>query len=284
MTGGIPVEGVDHVVIAVRSLQAAARRYRSLGFRLSPEGRHPTLGSTNHTFVFHSGSYGELLAVERPGTFTAYYQAFAESNEGLAGLALRTPDAGSAHASLALAGFAPEPVLEFARPVELPQGMREARFSVIQLPLDRLAGGRVFLCRHHTPELVWLPDMLDHPNGVLGIQSITLLALEPQLAADGYARLVGRPAASEDDSVAVSLGGTRLEVMTPQTFLARYDRDPVAEAGQPRFGAITLQTADLDRAAAILTVHGIRFAQIDGTLQVASPDALGVRLILAPAA
>jgi catechol 2,3-dioxygenase-like lactoylglutathione lyase family enzyme len=275
---------VDHVVIAVRSLQTAARRYRSLGFRLSPQGGHPALGSINHTFVFHSGSYGELLAVERPGIFTAYYQAFAEANEGLAGLALRTSDAGVAHAALARAGFAPEPVLDFARPVELPHGVREARFSVIQLPLDRLAGGRVFLCQHHTPELVWQPDMLDHPNGVLGIESVTLLAPGPEVAADGYARLVGRPAAPEGDCVAVPFGGTRLEVMTPQAFLARYDRDPAGETGQPRFAAITLQTADLDRAAAVLTVQGIRFSQIDGTLQVASPDALGVRLVLAPPA
>ena len=45
--------GADHVVIAVRDLDAAAAQWRGLGFTLSPRGTHsPLIGTGNYTIKF----------------------------------------------------------------------------------------------------------------------------------------------------------------------------------------------------------------------------------------
>ena len=55
---------LDHVLIAVRRLSAAADLYSSLGFKVTPEGRHPGRGTHNRLVVFGT-EYLELIAVPR---------------------------------------------------------------------------------------------------------------------------------------------------------------------------------------------------------------------------
>ena len=60
------IDGLDHVVIAVRDLQAAAGEWARLGFTVSPRGLHsPHMGSGNHTIMFGE-DYVELLGVVAP--------------------------------------------------------------------------------------------------------------------------------------------------------------------------------------------------------------------------
>lgn len=51
---------LDHVVIAVRNLEAAKRLYSQLGFVLSENGRHPT--GTENSAIFLRDGYLELIA------------------------------------------------------------------------------------------------------------------------------------------------------------------------------------------------------------------------------
>ncbi|MCC7347062.1 MAG: VOC family protein, partial [Variibacter sp.] len=45
--------GVDHVVVTVRDLDAAAEQWRRLGFTMSPRGTHsPIMGTGNYTIMF----------------------------------------------------------------------------------------------------------------------------------------------------------------------------------------------------------------------------------------
>src|SRR5215470_482095 len=55
--------GVDHVVVVVRDLDAAAAQWRKLGFTLSPRGTHsPQMGTANYTIMFGE-DYLELIGV-----------------------------------------------------------------------------------------------------------------------------------------------------------------------------------------------------------------------------
>ena len=51
---------IDHAVIALRDLDAAAASFSRLGFTLTPRGVH-SIGSQNHCIMFGS-TYIELLA------------------------------------------------------------------------------------------------------------------------------------------------------------------------------------------------------------------------------
>jgi len=60
------VQGIDHIVIAVRDLAAAADDYARLGFTVSPGGEH-TGGATHNALIsFADGAYFELIAFREP--------------------------------------------------------------------------------------------------------------------------------------------------------------------------------------------------------------------------
>ncbi|HXM82807.1 MAG TPA: VOC family protein [Burkholderiales bacterium] len=162
------ISGIDHAVVVVRDLDRAAQTFTGLGFTLTPRGYH-SFGSQNHCIMFGS-DYIELLAVPKPHPWLEYYREFLARGEGLAALALATPDADAARAELVAAGIAADPPLALSRPVE----RGEARFRIVQLK----AGG-LFLCQHLTPELVWRPEWQSHANGASGLAAVALAEPRP---------------------------------------------------------------------------------------------------------
>ena len=65
--------GLDHVVLLVADLDAAARPFSEAGFHVGPRGRHPHLGTINRLIMF-DGPYVELLSVETPTAANARYR------------------------------------------------------------------------------------------------------------------------------------------------------------------------------------------------------------------
>ena len=53
---------IDHVLIAVRDLDAVKDTFERLGFKVTPEGQHPGRGTSNRLVVFGE-EYLELIAV-----------------------------------------------------------------------------------------------------------------------------------------------------------------------------------------------------------------------------
>ena len=72
------VIGLDHVVVSVRDLDAAAKAWRALGFTVSPRGTHsPHMGSANYTIMFGE-DYMELLGVLTPTEHNAAMREWLE--------------------------------------------------------------------------------------------------------------------------------------------------------------------------------------------------------------
>jgi catechol 2,3-dioxygenase-like lactoylglutathione lyase family enzyme len=60
------VQGIDHIVIAVRDLATASDDYARLGFTVTPGGEH-TGGATHNALIpFADGAYFELIAFREP--------------------------------------------------------------------------------------------------------------------------------------------------------------------------------------------------------------------------
>ena len=55
---------LDHIVIAVRDLDAAGRVYSALGFTVTPGGRHPE-GTQNSSIDLSNGATSVRLQVEQ---------------------------------------------------------------------------------------------------------------------------------------------------------------------------------------------------------------------------
>jgi hypothetical protein len=152
---------VDHAVIVVRDLDAAAVNFRALGFTLTPRGHH-SIGSQNHCIMFGS-TYIELLAAPQPHPWLDYYRDF---GEGLAAIALSTGDADAASRELGA-----KPPMDLSRPVE--GGV--ARFRLVQLE----GVPYLFVCQHLTPELVWRPEWQAHPNRAQELIGVAMPMRQP---------------------------------------------------------------------------------------------------------
>src|SRR5712691_8603516 len=92
--------GLDHIVHAVRDLDAGAELYRRLGFTVGARNRH-AWGTHNHV-VQLPGFFVELLTVVEPEklgsdgfstNFGRFNQSYLARREGLSGLLLDSQDA-----------------------------------------------------------------------------------------------------------------------------------------------------------------------------------------------
>ena len=142
------VKGVDHVILAVRSLEEAeAKHARLFGRRASWRGVHPGQGTRNALFRL-SNMYVELMAPDGSGgAFADMLEArFQERDEGVFGLSLGVEDADSFAESLRGRGFHP------SSPQDGEGRERESgahrRWRLVLLPFEESLGLFVFGIEH----------------------------------------------------------------------------------------------------------------------------------------
>lgn len=143
-------EGLDHVILGVRDLAGATRDYATLlGRRPSWRGEHPGEGSANTLFRL-GNTYLELLSPEGEGPIgDALRVRLDAAGDGPIGLALATPDADAAHATLGERGLDPQPVAAgMGRDAD--SGLFR-RWKNVMLPIERTRGVLLFGIEHLTP-------------------------------------------------------------------------------------------------------------------------------------
>jgi len=170
-----PLSRLDHVIIAVKNLDAAAATYRKLGFTLTPRGLHEGRGTGNHCIMFKH-SYIELLGiVDEVGAQGRLAERVNARGEGGLGIAYGADDADKTAAALRAAGIAAEDPIELSRPLDL-DGKREmVRFRNVMMPGLTLPNVMQFVCTHLTPELTRARHEWQlHPNGATGIGQVVI--------------------------------------------------------------------------------------------------------------
>jgi 4-hydroxyphenylpyruvate dioxygenase-like putative hemolysin len=160
----LPQFAIDHAVIAVRDLDAAATNFRTLGFTLTPRGHH-SIGSRNHCIMLGT-TYLELLVAPVEHPWLDYYRSF---GEGLAAIALSTDDADATYAQLKSEGA--RPPMDLSRPVD--GGV--AKFRLVQME----GAPQLFFVQHLTRQFVWRPEWQKHANGARELVHVSLSAKKP---------------------------------------------------------------------------------------------------------
>lgn len=178
---------LDHIVIAVHDLEAAITDYRALGFQVRVGGQHPGRTSHNALVVFSDGSYLEIIAWSAPAPEERWYCTLRDHGEGLVDFALL--------------------------PHNTAQALQEARARGLNTLTGPLEGGRVrpdgaqlqwqtarhatpdlpFLCGDITPRALRVPegDVRVHPNGALGVATITVAVHDLDATLARYRALLG---------------------------------------------------------------------------------------------
>jgi hypothetical protein len=166
---------LDHAIVLVRELEAAEDLLLQAGFVLGRAGFHPGLGTRNRLVLLPRGPYLELLAVQQPGPANAAYQALLMGAHCVLGLALASGDIQASALRLSRAGVEAGLPIQACRPLPTDDGRegRQARFSLLPLPIGALGAGFAFHCQHHTPQWVWEPAP-DHVNGARALRALAL--------------------------------------------------------------------------------------------------------------
>lgn len=278
---------IDHVVIAVRDLDATRATFSRLGFTLTPVARHP-FGTAN-SLVQLEGSYIELLAVADPAqipepaggrySFAAFNRDFLGHREGPSMLALQSADASADIADFAADDLPTYAPVSFTRLARAPNGDDlEVGFSVAFTSDARMPDAGFFTCQHHNPDRFWWPEYRRHANGATAIDAVVMAAYDPADYHIFFTHFTGQHDMRSDSlMVSFDTGGGRVELLTPVAARAMLGVE-VGPKPRPHFIALRIATTDLAAAAVRLKGNGIPFVERMGRLVVPPGEACGTAL------
>lgn len=279
--------GLDHIVHAVRDLDAAAEAYQRLGFTVGARNRHPW--GTHNRIVQVDGFFVEILTVAEPEkiaphrarafSFGAFHRDYLVRREGLSMLLLASADAKADAMAYAAAGIGDDEVFSFGRDGQRPDG------SVVKLgfslafardPLSPDAGFAA--CQHHHPENFWNPSFQTHANGARAAAAVAMVADNPTdhhifLGAftglrDLHASSIGVTARTERGDI---------DIVEPVSFRDQYGVSLATDAEGARFAGLRIAVEDLAVVERLLKQNGIVATRhID---RLIAPDLCGATLI-----
>ncbi len=246
----------------------------ALGFVVTPYSEQSTqegpAGTANRCVMLGEG-YLEFLS---PIADTPHARRTREAMARYAGvhiLALGTPAAPEEHARLERHGFAPLPLVELERDVELEGETRRARFGVVRIPPETMPEGRVQFVEHRTPDYVWQPRWFGHTNGVTALAAAFVVADDPSAAAARYARFTGLLPSGEGKFIRLSTSRGDIVIGRQRDLAALLGGAPAA----PALAGYALACAEPEALAARCHAAGAEPRRMGELYAAVLPPALG---------
>ncbi len=252
---------IDHVVLAVRDLDAAAKTYEDLGFTLTPRASHEDrMGTSNRLAQFAGRNFIEVLEVDRPDKLTPHdfaksppFFSFGGHNkkmlaarEGLSMLVFASDDARADAAQFETAGVPTYEVFDFERQARLPDGQSvTVSFSLTFATSPAMPGLAFFVCQNRAQEYFWKPQFQSHANGAQVISAVYIGSAEPERDAAFVARMFDGDVAQIDGGLAVACGpGQEVRVLRPEAIRARDPSLQLDIGANPALVGIALKSGD----------------------------------------
>ena len=282
--------GIDHLVLAVRDLDASGRLYEALGFRVGRRNRHPW--GTENRIVQFPGSFLELITVgegaeipehgEGRFSFGAFVRDYLARREGFAMLVLDGRN-GEADAALfrerGIGGFEP---FRFERTGVAPDGSEaQVAFTLAFARDERAPGAGFFTCTQHFPENFWNPEAQRHPNGATGIGAVALTTPDPA----GHAEFMGAftgvaPRVAGDGAMTFELSRGHVDVMTSDNAATVYGSVAV-DVRSAELAAFAVLVPEVSLTERSLLAAGVPFERIGSRAVVPASAAHGVSIAFA---
>jgi len=280
--------GLDHIVHAVRDLDAAAALYRRLGFTVGARNHHPW-GTQNHIVQF-AGCFIELLAVAEPGKITGdgvpalfghFNQSFLERREGLSMLVLESTDAVADAAEFVTTGIAASDCVSFEREAQRPDGSSvKVGFSLVFARDAAAPKVGFFTCRQHYPENFWNPTLQQHSNTVAGIAGVVLVGKNPADHHIFLSSFVGeRELLATSSGITVTTPRGEIQVMDPAAFASHFGISAPDVSEGARLAATRLGARDLAKARNVLNQSSATQVERMGRWAIPATIAMGATLV-----
>jgi hypothetical protein len=283
MPNQLPTPGeifLDHTAFFVPAMEAAAAVLERCGFLLTPftiqtnrEGGATVPSGTGNRCAMLTNGYLEVLTATSDTPLAAQLRERIAGHPGLHLAAFATADAAAEHRRLAAAGFPTLPLVDMRRPV----ADDFARFTIARIAHGTMPEGRAQFLTHHTEHLVWLPDMLDHPNGAEALDALWVAADDPSEPAARYARFTSRPAYRDGGLTTIALDRGSLCFATPAHLQQAFGITPAGKL--PCLVGASIRVASLIRLEACLSGDGLDYRRTASAVTVAVPKELGDALI-----
>lgn len=281
------VTNVNHVGMVVRDLADVTRRFEAMGFMLTPYSPHSgawkpgepvkPLGSGNRCVMF-ADNYLEILASEDPARPVERMTNFLRHHQGAHIICFDSDDCHSVDARLKAAGVETSDVIPLQRDIETPDGTRTAKFERVQFAPKDTPEGYIQAARHLTPQYIYQPRYIAHPNGATRLAETIIAALDVEAMAARYATYIG--AKGERSSMGwrfVLPRGTVLSIVpagTATSWLPGSLLPPL-----PGIAAVSFTLPDMQAQAVRLKAAGFTVAETGGRLVVPAEEACGLAVI-----
>jgi glyoxalase-like protein len=245
------IAGVDHAVIVVKDLDAAAANWKQLGFTISPRGTHSAhMGTGNYTIMLGE-DYMELLGVLQPTEHNVPSRAYLEqTGGGIERIAFTTLSAAAGAAELRTMGYEAIGPTDFERPVLMPDGSKSAaKFATFLWPVTEAPGGvRLFACQHKTRETVWIPELQKHANTAKRIARVFVVTPKVEEDAKHLADMIAGDVRRDADGAAVvptGFGRAEFVFLTREALGKRYPGVDVSTLPERAGAGLELVVSDL---------------------------------------
>ncbi|MEZ6023848.1 MAG: VOC family protein [Hyphomonadaceae bacterium] len=231
------ITGFDHVVIAVRDLEAGVAAYetllgRAVSARSESDGAATALIATGNVAV-------ELMALRGDGEAARRLRAALKDGEGLKSLVFATDDIEAMHRRAERTALAPEPIAD-----------RDAWRS-FRIDKDCAGGARLFFLQRDAA----LAPAQPHADGVSALDHIVVRTPDPQRAVALYGGRLGLDLRLDRD-----VGGRRLMFFRCGDTVLEVAHEPELE--RDTLWGLCWRVGDIDAAQARLAAAGVNVSEV----------------------
>ncbi len=276
--------GIDHPLLATRDIEGLRDRLNLLGFNMTAIGKHPwgtntSLAMFNGCLLEIMGIYDDTLLDEVPAgefRFGRHVYEHLQRREGVALSALHSTDSVGDAARAKEAGFTVAGHLEFGRDVTLPDGTQgRTKTTLALLPHLNFPRLSFFLCQQHRPDLIYVPEWMEHPNKVNGICGVNVVADQSQHA-ELRSLFVGiYPEITDiEGGFQCETANGVLQILTAETFEDSIGKLPeeVRIDDGPCIAGMDFTMSDGPLMEAYLKKSKLGYSKIDGGFALTSPS------------
>ena len=281
--------GLDHIVHAVRDLDAAAALYERLGFVAGACNRHPW--GTHNRLIQFPGFFIELLTVAEPeklgsdafsALFGTFNRIFLKTHEGFSVLLLESGDAARDAAAFAGAGIAASQAVRFEREGRRPDGSTVTVGFSLAFARDAKAPEAAFaVCQQHYPENFWNPAFQTHPNTASAVSGVVLVAPDPKDHRDFLSAFSGKQAPSAmAGGISVTTARGKIQVMDPAAYAGHFGVEAPDTSRGARLAALSIGVRDFSAAVGLLQAAQVPASLRMGRIVIGPSVAMGATLVL----
>ena len=281
------IDNINHVGMAVRDLARTAAQYEAMGFQLTPYSPHSAAwkpgetlqpqGSGNRCVMF-ANDYLEILASEDPARPASRIGHFLKRHQGAHIICFNTGNAQAVDDRLRKSGIATSGVIPLQREIDTPDGVRTAKFERVQFAPDDSPEGYIQAARHLTPQYVYQPRYVSHPNGCSQLSNTIVVTGDAESFVRKFSRYVGQSFDTQSNAHRIKFpAGGALTIVSAA--LVRELLPGTLLPPVPCIAAVAFRTSNLGALRTRLVENGFTVNEVDGRLIVPAEEASGLAVM-----